>query len=470
MRSRLALAFQLGSLALTGWILWGARLWTHGSRISLFDILFRSTVYALAACCAGALITMVLCLVSAREWERDDLLRATLGASRAAIWFAPAIILFTALSPAAVGAAAVLVVSATRLIYHEWRLSRPPKPPNYAPQGPFAWAHLPPPHFWRDAAPSLIASLSFQCAGAAMLLRQPLLAGAAFALTLAVGTVVFTGRNSPAHRAPESLPRSFLGVLLTLVLAIGLTVGGMLPGLMHGDGSGFGFGSGGGAADRPGQAPPARRPMADGGMRDRPDLSKFPEASFSDNGFPGVILWPEVKPYATLIAPMPQRSDGLGTVEAKPMSIPFSGEYWMYRWPFAKPPRTSYFQRGSPVNLSFRTTDRRSLQMEARHKLSQEIALDCCRAIELAIHNSDRFPDTVTLELVLIDNEHGERSVSLGRQQVISAEAQTLSFPVPTSAEIRAFDEFRIVFVRDRRRADQSAKVSVERFILQPRL
>jgi hypothetical protein len=108
--------------------------------------------------------------------------------------------------------------------------------------------------------------------------------------------------------------------------------------------------------------------------------------------------------------------------------------------------------------------------MEARHRLSQEIALDCCRAIELAIHNSDRFPDTITLELVLVDNEHGERSVSLGRQQVTTAETQTLSYPVPGSAEIRAWDEFRIVFVRDRRRADQSAKVSIERFILQPRL
>jgi hypothetical protein len=217
-------------------------------------------------------------------------------------------------------------------------------------------------------------------------------------------------------------------------------------------------------------AAPAPRPIRDGGSRDRPDFSKFPEASFSDGGFPGVILWPEVKPYATLIAPMPQRADGLGTVEAKPMSIPFSGEYWMYRWPFARPPRTSYFQRGSPADLSFKTTDRRSLQMEARHKLAQLIALDCCSAIELAIRNTDRFPDTITLELVLIDNEHGERPLSLGRQPVNSSTAQILSFHVPPSGEISAFDEFRIVFVRDRRRADQSAKVSIERFILQPRL
>ena len=467
MRDRLALVFQIGSLALTGWILWGARLWSHGSRISLFDILFRSTAYAIAACAAGALITMVLYLVSATEWDREDVLLATMRTSRAAVWFAPAIILFTALSPAAVAAAAVLVVSATRLIFHEWRLTHPPRP-QAAVVGMFAWAQLPPPHFWKDAAASLTASLSFQCAAAAFLLRRPLLAGAAFALALAVGTVVVATRSSPRPRPPESLPRSFLGVLLTLVLAIGLTVGGMLPGILRGDGSGLGFGTGGGGTAT--VAAPAPKPSNDGGAGDRPDLSRFPEAAFSDSGFPGVILWPEVKPYATLIAPVPQRADGLGTVEVKPMSIPFSGEYWMYRWPFARPPRTSYFQRGSPANLSFKTTDRRSLQMEARHKLSQSIALDCCRAIDLAIRNTDRFPDTIALELVLIDDEHGERSVSLGSQPVTSAPEQTLSFPMPAASDIFAFDEFRIVFVRDRKRADQSAKVEIERFILQPRL
>jgi hypothetical protein len=177
---------------------------------------------------------------------------------------------------------------------------------------------------------------------------------------------------------------------------------------------------------------------------------------------------------------MTQRADGLGTVEVRPMIIPFSGEYWMFRWPFAKPPRTSYFQRGSPANLSFKTTDHRSLQMEARHQLDQSIALDCCSRIQLAIRNADRFPNTIAIELVLIDNERsGPPMVSLGRELVSSVPdlrhdpvapvAETLSFTVPGSASIAAFNEFKIVFQRDRRRADQSAKVSVERFILMPR-
>jgi hypothetical protein len=177
---------------------------------------------------------------------------------------------------------------------------------------------------------------------------------------------------------------------------------------------------------------------------------------------------------------MPQRADGLGTVEQRPLSIPFSGEYWMFRWPFAKPPRSSYFRRGSPANLSFKTTDHRSLQMEARHQLEQSIALDCCSRIELAIRNADRFPNTIALELVLIDNEHpGPPTLSLGtdlisslpdlRRDPVTPVNETLSFTVPYSTPMASFNEFKIVFLRDRRRMDQSAKVAIDRFILIPR-
>lgn len=467
MRGRLALVFQLVSLAFTGWILWGARLWSHGSRISFFDVLTRATAYALVAGAFGAAITLVL-YVATRQAEPEDLLRVTLRTSRAAIWFAPSIILFTALSPAALAAGIILVVSATRLLYAEWRVAHPAVPEPPSPTGLFAWVQFPPRHFWRDASPALAASFSFQTAVSAVLLRKPFLAGAAFAMSLALGTVFVASRGVSRLRPPETLPRSVLGVLLTLVLAVGLTVGGMLPGMLHGDGSGFGFGDGNGSTAT--IASPEPRKEARGPV-DRPDLSKFPEAAFADGGFPGVILWPEVKPYATLIAPMPQRADGLGTVNVRPMSIPFSGEYWMFRWPFARPPRTSYFQRGSPSDLSFKTTDHRSLQMEARHKLEQSIALDCCSVIQVAIRNTDRFPDTIALELVLIDNEHpGERSVSLGRELVAATQAQTLSYAVPAAAAISSFDEFKIVFQRDKRRADQSAKVSIDRFILVPRM
>jgi len=164
----------------------------------------------------------------------------------------------------------------------------------------------------------------------------------------------------------------------------------------------------------------------------------------------------------------------------RPLSIPFSGEYWMFRWPYARPPKTSFFQRGTPSALSFSSTDHRPLQMEARHKLDQPVSLTCCAAIRLEIRNADRYPNTISLELVLINNDRHGVSQMLGHYNVTSRPDlsrdpvvpvnETLEFPIPVSSSLEAFDEFRVIFQRAYRRADKSARVSIERFVLVPRV
>ena len=119
--------------------------------------------------------------------------------------------------------------------------------------------------------------------------------------------------------------------------------------------------------------------------------------------------------------------------------------------------------------------------MEARHKLDMPVSLTCCSAIRLDIRNADRYPNTISLELALINNElPGSPSITLGRHNVesrpnINADPvlpvnETLEFPVPATPNLEAFNEFKVVFQRAYRRADKSAKVSIERFILVPRV
>lgn len=194
-----------------------------------------------------------------------------------------------------------------------------------------------------------------------------------------------------------------------------------------------------------------------------------------------MILWPELKPVPTLIAPLPPKGEGWSrTANVRPLSIPFSGEYWMFRWPFARPPQNSYFQRGNPAALSFSTTDRRPMQMEAHHKLEQSVDLRCCSRIQLEIRNADRYPGTVTVELVLLNSElPNGRTQSLGKALVasrpdiskdpVTAVAETLDFTMPDSPAIEAFDEFKVVFLRERGRMDKSARIAIDRFILVPR-
>ena len=469
-RQRIVPCLQVAGILLTGWLMWSSTLGLQWTRVSLPWLIVRATVYAVAASLAGAFITIVLC-IAASYWEGEDLIRATFRASSAAVWFAPCVILLAQLSPAAAIPALVLVVNATHLLYIQWRVKRPPlEAPRDS--GLFATAQLPERHFIRDFGPGLAISFTVQTGVCAMLLHHAVLAGLSFGAGTALATVfALTSRGVQPTKPPRSMPRAFLGLALTIVLAIGLTIGGMLPNFLRGHGGGDG-GTGDSAA---GQIPG----MPGNGRDDLPDASAGDLAGAG--GFPGVILWPEIKPIPTLIAPMPQTLKGGGPpVMPRPLAINFSGEYWMFRWPYARPPKSSFFQRGSPAALSFMSTDHQPLLMEARHKLDQAVALSCCSAIRLEIRNADRYPGTISLELVLIDRERpGEPSLSLGHYDVTSRPditgdpvipvPETLEFPIPSTATLDAFDEFRVVFHRAHRRMDKSAKLAIDRFVLVPR-
>jgi hypothetical protein len=397
----------------------------------------------------------------------------------------------------------VLVIHTTRLLYSQWRTLQPEALPVSA-TGLFASLHLPEREIWKQQAPALAASVSVQTAVVAVLFHMPLMAGIGFAMCAAILTIFAMTSGAAESGRTQSLPRSMLGVLLTLVLAVSLTVGALVPRLLRR------YGSGGGAEPSPG--PSAGHYMVDtarallrellygerpgapaGAMPGLPPGARFGVAKaknrgFADGGgidaegFPGVILWPEIRPVPTLIAPMPQMPPGMAIpAVVKPLSIPFSGEYWMFRWPYARPPGNSYFQRGSPATLSFSSSDHRPLQMEAHHKLDQPISLGCCSKIQLGIRNGDRYPGTVRLELVLINNElPGSPWQSLGiapvasvpdlKRDPISAVPETLDFTIPAPATLESFNELKIVFLRDRSRVDKSARVALERFVLVPRI
>ena len=197
-------------------------------------------------------------------------------------------------------------------------------------------------------------------------------------------------------------------------------------------------------------------------------------------GYPGVILWPEIKPVVTLVAPLPIGTTLVPGRPAQPLGIPFAGEYWMFRWPFARPPLSSFLQRGTPTKMAFSSTDHTPLQMEAHHKLDTPIDLRCCSGIRLEVANADRYPGTLQLELVLMNTEPPRpESLRLGSMPVTSRPdltrdpvapvGETLDFAVPSLPSIEQFNEFKIVFQRAARRMDKSAKVSIERFVLVPR-
>jgi hypothetical protein len=97
------------------------------------------------------------------------------------------------------------------------------------------------------------------------------------------------------------------------------------------------------------------------------------------------------------------------------------------------------------------------------------VDIKCCSEIQLAFRNSDQYPGTVALELILIDRESRDVPQSLGTVAVGSSSpsSQVLTFRIPPVTAVRKFDEIKVMF-RRLVRADKSARIAIERFVLVP--
>ena len=473
---------QIAGLLATSWIVWSVSFLPRLGREPLSGVVVQALSYTLLVCLSSAVITLSLYLLIARSFQ-EDAVRMALRTSATSVWFAAATILLAELSPATIPAALVLVVSTTRLLYGQWRLAHSDLSPAIAAPLQHPIFDPMPPLRFRAAIPGLAASCAIQAGIVLFPAGYPLLAAAMFCLAVAMVTLSALVAGLAHDGTPVSLPRSTLGFVLTLILAAGLTVGslsGSLGGESHWHSP---------LERRPGPLESARALLHkllegnEGGQANQPVTSIYlpPSGSveFTDNSFPGVVLLPEAKPaQPVLVAPSPSSlrvSPDAAT--NKSLSIPFSGQYWLYRPPNDRPPRTSHVQQGNPLELSFRTTDRAPLVMEAYQKLDRAIDTKCCRAIQIDISNLDRYPATVALELVLIDTEGQTRRMeSLGavpvttrpRASVVPAR-ETLEFVVPASSPLRQFDELKVVFHRDPMRLEKSARIKIENLLLLPR-
>ena len=187
--------------------------------------------------------------------------------------------------------------------------------------------------------------------------------------------------------------------------------------------------------------------------------------------FPGVILWPEETPHTMLVPPPPSigRGRSLGS-RAKPLSIPFYGAYWFFRWPDKRPPPNSIVARGSTMKTVYRSVDHMALTMEAHQNFGALLDLSCCKSIEVVIGNADPLSEGIRLELLLVNTELEARSrrYRSGGMPVSTAIEETLSFPVPGDSALRQFDEATVRFHRGQQQWEKSAKIAIERFVLVP--
>lgn len=485
-RGDFALVAQIASLFVTGCVVWTVVLSLDPVPIAIGWALGLSLLAWF--CCAGMLAGMHFLFA---EPITAQTVRVLLRTAAVGVWFTPAAMLLAEYSPAAMVVWLVLVVGTTRVLCSEWRFAQ--GEPELPPPAPSvhrlfeSYAH-PAPALFRQLVPPLTLALLIQAGTVAGMMRCPLLAAACFALSGALLTGVGMAAGVIFQGKPRGLPASATASLLTVLLAAGLTMGTLTrwsmrdyhrsgdmsfqpnPGLLGTARALLSQSLYGRGPRTPRKASGTHGPAAVTVPRYEPagDIGRV-----GDNEFPGVILWPEVTPETTLVAPILSGISFSGHA-TRPLGIPFSGEYWMFRAPYTRPPYGSFFRRGSPASLAFATTDHVPLEMEAHHRLDQPIDPRCCRKIQVAIWNADHYPGTVALELVLIDTgRRGRPSQSLGTSPVRSSPGslpvrETLEFSIPTAPELRRFDEFEILFHRDRNKIDKSAHIEIERFVLIP--
>jgi hypothetical protein len=225
------------------------------------------------------------------------------------------------------------------------------------------------------------------------------------------------------------------------------------------------------------------RPSGGNSKQARPYTAAHLQGGYTaSEGDQGIILWGEERNYTKLVAPTPVVTNALNSNgNANPLVIPFDGVYWYFKSPDAQPPASSRQAHTTPDIVEIHSTDRRPLMIEAHDHLANLIDLNCCSRLQIAIRNADRYPETVSLELVLVNTTVPHNpSVSLGRMMVTSTRPwklyekpvtveETLSFPIPAHRSLREFDEVKIVFLLDRARADDGARIAIDHFVLVPR-
>jgi hypothetical protein len=479
-RARAVFWLQVVSLIATGWVILRIAYFPFGAQNFLPAAVAIALWYSLCALTLSAVITFLV-LLTAQRIARAEALDVTLRTCAAGMWFAPAVILLSASSPLAITAALALVVSVTRVLYSQWRLgpTRVPEPAEDAEPRPASLLTGELPHGFlpRDFWPAFLSAAALQAGFVFSRLAHRSLSGACYALGAGILTAYSIAAGVWTRDREPALPRSILAIAVTLMLTVLITIIGMQ---MYGNGSGYGDETGyNGTSNRRARReppPPPKQQAARPASYEPPpiDPSRMGPSVSVPGGVPGVILWPETRPVPLLVEPLPK--GGLANREAsRPFVIPFAGSYWMFRSGFTRPPANSLVQRGTPTANSFKTVDMWPLEMEAHQLLDREIDISCCSKIRVEVLNADKHPGTVTVELGLI--YHGRPPMRLGVAPILSRPdlfvdpvkpvPETLQFDAPSGHQL--FDEFDVIFHRSHERVDRSARIAIERFVLEPR-
>ncbi len=462
------IAAGLGAAALVAWIRCPV---PPPHLLSWSDLFTFATAPMLATCIAGGMGVLITCAILGC-WADSEVPGVTGRTMVAAVWFAPLAVFLAERSAWALAANTALVASVTLLISRRATIRHEE---IEAPVEPGLFQLKPEPPAVRRMLPELCASVTVQ-SGAIAVATGHLLPATALS---GVGTAVIAWRWTGETQGPAK--QSTGKAAWAFALAAILTCGGLRHYLAPRQRFG---GPGGGEGQSLARLTDSvlRSIFTGKASRRENRIGREDDGVKLGSIYPGIILLPESQSYATIVPPLPALHAGLPLLgRVHPLSIPFFGAYWLFKAPDTSPPPSSIHARGNPAEHTFTSTDHAPLFMEAHQDFGVLLSLNCCRAVQIAVSNADRYFGTVSLELIVVNSRlPGRPSQSLGSQRLESTLrwrprddgqplAETLTYAVPAESAIHEFDQATVRFQLAAMRADIAAKTAIERFVFVPR-
>ena len=443
--------------------------------LSWGDVVLSAAVCVLAACLSGAAAARLLCSIISSQSPLSRT-RGVLNISCIAAGFAPLSLFLQERSVLGMAVAAGLAAATTLWFWEYDGASGEMVLQNDSLLADQVFVELHARPLLRDLLPALWVVGSAEAAGLAQMTSHAAIAAGLSGASSAVFVRSFARKVSPEESPMARRADGRWYPLLVLGLALVFTIIGLLPFLRAGLGGGFGwannafrqFSSAGASQHREMRAAGKSVPRSLGNM-----------AGDLGGSYSSIVLWPDYQQTVKLVAPVP--TPFAFGARAPVLSIPFNGVYWVFQAPDSRPSPQSHIAHGSPEKFNIRSTDGRPLRLEARQNLATLVDLAGCSGIQVEIQNTDRYPGTVSLELILRNTTlPGAPFQSLGTAVVAStrpwtlvgerlAVSEVLSFNIPPDLKLRQFDEVSVVFQLSPNRSDVGAKIGIERFTLVPR-
>jgi len=295
----------------------------------------------------------------------------------------------------------------------------------------------------RERFPAISGAIALQTGACAAWAGYPWVAAALFAACAT--TLTWSSKTRGLIQPPQEtgLTRSLLSIVVTLLLTIALSLGSLRTG-----------------TDMP-KVQAARKSVT-------PVYTPTKEIGASNKtGVAGVIIRTEsaeTKPRRRVWGGPPLPATELSV--SQPLTIPFTGEYHLFRTSSGGLPADSIVEHGTPLDTLYATTNGEPMMMEAYQVLSPPLNVRNCGQLQMALSSSETLPGIVSIQFLTAKSVE---EIGIGVFGLNGTPEETVNFTIPSQLVNFEVSAIRVTFHHNPTQCDRNSRIAIRRFTLAPR-